>query len=349
MEMEMLKIKCEAMCGKHLLSMDDGVVRKCVKRRRREPIANLNVFDHKRGKKMQQQQLQQQQENIDQTTTNATSKRSSKFRGVSRHRWTGRFEAHLWDKGSWNTTQRKKGKQGNMNVNACFFWAYDEEESAARAYDLAALKYWGMATFTNFPVSSYEKEIETMQNLTKEEYLACLRRKSSGFSRGASKYRGVARHHHNGRWEARIGRVFGNKYLYLGTYKPSFFSAVTNFDSSQEKKHVFLKKDSVKKSSSSTALELLLRSSIFQELVEKNSSSSSEDETDWEDSREQQQASSDKQYNAIFYDRISDFPYVYSDGNSLLSEFDGSESPSYLFNQTEQFLWNGALNMSFVN
>lgn len=26
------------------------------------------------------------------------------------------------------------------------------------------------------------------------------------------------RHHHNGRWEARIGRVCGNKYLYLGTY-----------------------------------------------------------------------------------------------------------------------------------
>jgi hypothetical protein len=26
------------------------------------------------------------------------------------------------------------------------------------------------------------------------------------------------RHHHNGRWEARIGRVLGNKYLYLGTY-----------------------------------------------------------------------------------------------------------------------------------
>jgi hypothetical protein len=30
--------------------------------------------------------------------------------------------------------------------------AYDEEESAARAYDLAALKYWGTSTFTNFPV-----------------------------------------------------------------------------------------------------------------------------------------------------------------------------------------------------
>ena len=30
------------------------------------------------------------------------------------------------------------------------------------------------------------------------------------------------RHHHNGRWEARIGRIFGNKYLYLGTYSESY-------------------------------------------------------------------------------------------------------------------------------
>lgn len=33
---------------------------------------------------------------------------------VFRHRWTGRFEAHLWDKGSWNPTQKKKGKQGKL-------------------------------------------------------------------------------------------------------------------------------------------------------------------------------------------------------------------------------------------
>uniref|UniRef100_A0A6N2MCP8 AP2/ERF domain-containing protein n=2 Tax=Salix viminalis TaxID=40686 RepID=A0A6N2MCP8_SALVM len=137
-----------------------------------------------------------------------SGKRSSIYRGVTRHRWTGRFEAHLWDKSSWNSIQNKKGKQG----------AYDNEEAAARTYDLAALKYWGTETTLNFPIEKYTKEREEMERASKEEYLASLRRQSSGFSRGVSKYRGVARHHHNGRWEARIGRVYGNKYLYLGTY-----------------------------------------------------------------------------------------------------------------------------------
>ena len=28
------------------------------------------------------------------------------------HRWIGRYEAHLWDKSTWNLNQNKKGKQG---------------------------------------------------------------------------------------------------------------------------------------------------------------------------------------------------------------------------------------------
>lgn len=33
--------------------------------------------------------------------------------------------------------------------------AYDDEEAAAHAYDLAALKYWGQDTILNFPVTIY--------------------------------------------------------------------------------------------------------------------------------------------------------------------------------------------------
>lgn len=34
---------------------------------------------------------------------------------------------------------------------------YDKEDKAARAYDLAALKYWGPSTHINFPVSLLAK------------------------------------------------------------------------------------------------------------------------------------------------------------------------------------------------
>lgn len=175
----------------------------------------------KKGAKNPKKNLNVKSQNLKQkkNQTNGGSRRSSIYRGVTRHRWTGRFEAHLWDKTSWNKIQNKKGKQ-------VYLGAYDTEEAAARTYDLAALKYWGNDATLNFPIETYAKEFEEMDKASKEEYLNSLRRQSSGFSRGLSKYRGVARHHHNGRWEARIGRVRGNKYLYLGTYKTQEEAAV---------------------------------------------------------------------------------------------------------------------------
>ncbi|KAG4921454.1 hypothetical protein JHK82_050423 [Glycine max] len=137
--------------------------------------------------------------------------RTSIYRGVTRHRWTGRYEAHLWDNSCRREGQARKGRQGSL----C---GYDKEDKAARAYDLAALKYWGPKATTNFPISNYTKELEEMKHVGKQEFIASLRRKSSGFSRGASAYRGVTRHHQQGRWQARIGRVAGNKDLYLGTF-----------------------------------------------------------------------------------------------------------------------------------
>ncbi|KAF9685295.1 hypothetical protein SADUNF_Sadunf03G0039700 [Salix dunnii] len=145
--------------------------------------------------------------------------RTSQYKGVTRHRWTGRYEAHLWDNSCRKEGQTRKGRQGG----------YDKEEKAARAYDLAALKYWGPSAHINFPLNTYEKELEEMRQMTRQEFVANLRRKSSGFSRGASVYRGVTRHQQHGRWQARIGRVAGNKDLYLGTFTLMVLSPLSSW------------------------------------------------------------------------------------------------------------------------
>uniref|UniRef100_A0A0D9WLR3 AP2/ERF domain-containing protein n=1 Tax=Leersia perrieri TaxID=77586 RepID=A0A0D9WLR3_9ORYZ len=242
---------------------------KNVKRRRREPSSAMSAATVAgNGKDVAG----------DRSGGSNAIKRSSRFRGVSRHRWTGRFEAHLWDKGTWNPTQKKKGKQ-------VYLGAYNEEDAAARAYDLAALKYWGPTTYTNFPVADYEKELKVMQGVSKEEYLASIRRKSNGFSRGVSKYRGVAR------TQEEAARAYD-----IAAIEYRGINAVTNFDLSSYIRWLKPTPHDVTPTSqllppppmapfaadvyacvrpspspppttTTTALSLLLRSSVFQELV----------------------------------------------------------------------------------
>ncbi|XP_039049828.1 AP2-like ethylene-responsive transcription factor ANT [Hibiscus syriacus] len=191
------------------LSMSPGSQSSCVIAPRQiSPTATecVAMETKKRGPGMVSQKQTVHRKSID-----TFGQRTSQYRGVTRHRWTGRYEAHLWDNSCKKERQTRKGRQ-------VYLGGYDMEEKAARAYDLAALKYWGSSTHINFPLENYREELEEMKNMNRQEFVAHLRRKSSGFSRGASMFRGVTRHHQHGRWQARIGRVAGNKDLYLGTF-----------------------------------------------------------------------------------------------------------------------------------
>lgn len=132
---------------------------------------------------------------------------TSSFRGVSQHRLTGRWEASIW-----------------VEKKQVYLGGYDEEGKAARAYDIAALRCKGPGARLNLGWEQFDDDkVAEISAMEFPDLVAKLRRESSAFSRGKSKYRGVSGHKvatsFHRPWEARIGRFSGKKNVFLGLFE----------------------------------------------------------------------------------------------------------------------------------
>lgn len=176
----------------------------------RKSVADLSL-DHHRG---ENEVVQVPQRPPVKKSRRGPRSRSSQYRGVTFYRRTGRWESHIWD----------CGKQ-------VYLGGFDTAHAAARAYDRAAIKFRGLDADINFNLIDYDEDLKQMKNLSKEEFVHILRRHSTGFSRGSSKYRGVTLHK-CGRWEARMGQLLGKKAYDKAALKCNGREAVTNFEAS---------------------------------------------------------------------------------------------------------------------
>jgi hypothetical protein len=132
------------------------------------------------------------------------------YRGISQHKRSGRFEAHIWI---------------NSIKKQVYLGGYATEELAAEAYDIVLLKVKGRSARTNLPIEKYKDIMAMFDTMSIEQVISSVRRHANTFSRGVSKYRGVSKAATDAKvWESRLG-VPGKKHVYLGLFESEIEAA----------------------------------------------------------------------------------------------------------------------------
>ncbi|KAF8762807.1 hypothetical protein HU200_009117 [Digitaria exilis] len=149
--------------------------------------------------------------------------RSSQYRGAVGSRTYGKFRCRrpfhsreLKERGGETSSSSSRGEdEEGLAIAIGFLFVVAQSEAfcsappadltplmrrlgmhkASLAYDRAAIKFRGVEADINFSLEEYEDDMkQQMGNLSKEEFVHVLRRQSTGYPRGSSKFRGVTLH-----------------------------------------------------------------------------------------------------------------------------------------------------------
>lgn len=112
----------------------------------------------------------------------------SKYRGVTHHARTNRYESHIWDGG-----------------RQIYLGGFYNEDQAALAYDLAAVKFRGEDANLNFPRGLYSQEMEIRNTVTQEQVVMCMREQSKAMNKVDQNSRSTVSMEP---WELQISRMF---------------------------------------------------------------------------------------------------------------------------------------------
>merc|ERR1712144_39453 len=143
--------------------------------------------------------VEEEREKLRKRVTDSTT---SRYRGVTKHRRSGRWESHIW--------VSSKNKQ-------IYLGGYELEEHAAAAYDTVRLKLKGGKARTNFPMSMYQDVREYLDKVPLDDLVSAVRRQSQGFARCPSGVKWVNRHA-SGKWEAKALVGSCSKFINLGLF-----------------------------------------------------------------------------------------------------------------------------------
>lgn len=125
------------------------------------------------------------------------SKLGSKYRGVTHHARTNRYESHIWDDG-----------------RQVYLGGFYNETQAALAYDLAAVRFRGEDAILNFPRGLYGEELGDRHTVTQEQVVSCLREQSKAMNKVDQSSNSVSMQ----AWELQISHLINPTKCHIGVY-----------------------------------------------------------------------------------------------------------------------------------